>query len=422
VSFSLLRSLARSSYTCIKDSRCAHNNYSNYSTYSASQSYYILDKNKLINNIKTFKANLPTVKPYYAVKCNNHPFVLKTLISNGFNFDCASIKEIKQIQYLQSKNTINSPSNSQSSPSKIIYANPIKSVDSIVTAKDLGINLYTLDSLDELQKLLRWHSNCGYLLRIAVDDKYSLCKLNGKFGIRGQAISTFFKHYQEFAPQFKGIAFHVGSNCMSPQSYLDALKLVDSIASAYKLYSEPFCLDIGGGFTKSGCQSLFNNISEIINNQTITGNIIAEPGRIIVEDIMDLFVPVIGTNTSSNSVYINNSIYSDFNCVTYDHKILQFSILRGSKEFVFESGKWIVKGTPSGYINNCITQNIYGATCDSMDKILIAECPKLQVGDVLKFHNMGAYTYSSRAEFNGIPLAKVLILGEPRFPHNPLAW
>ena len=320
---------------------------------------------------------------------------MKTLSEHNFSFDCASIKEIRTIQRQKSPK----------SP-KSIYANPIKSSESIAEAKTLGINLYTLDCLDELQKISKWHSNCGYLLRIAVDDKYSLCKLNGKFGMRNQALAVFFQNYQNYPAQFKGIAFHVGSNCMSPQSYIDALALVDSVIKPLK--HSNLCLDIGGGFTKS---TKLSDISDIVikySNDKVT-KLIAEPGRIIVEDIMDLYVPVIGVNTASNSVYINNSIYSDFNCITYDHKVLSFSILRGSREYILSDSKWIIKGSPNGIINNCIQQNIYGATCDSLDKILVTNCPKLQVGDILKFHEMGAYTYSSRAEFNGIPLAKVII-------------
>ena len=33
---------------------------------------------------------LPTVHPFYAVKCNNDPVVLKTLMKSGAGFDCAS--------------------------------------------------------------------------------------------------------------------------------------------------------------------------------------------------------------------------------------------------------------------------------------------------------------------------------------------
>ena len=40
---------------------------------------------------------LPDIEPYYAVKCNSNPVLLKVLFLLGCNFDCASENEIKNI-------------------------------------------------------------------------------------------------------------------------------------------------------------------------------------------------------------------------------------------------------------------------------------------------------------------------------------
>ena len=45
--------------------------------------------------------------------------------------------------------------------------------------------------------------------------------------------------------------------------------------------------------------------------------------------------------------------------------------------------------------------NIWGPTCDSMDKICEAVLPELFVGDWLVFEEMGAYTLSAHSGFNG---------------------
>ena len=37
-----------------------------------------------------WKAALPNIQPFYAVKCNEDPMLLKTLAALGTGFDCAS--------------------------------------------------------------------------------------------------------------------------------------------------------------------------------------------------------------------------------------------------------------------------------------------------------------------------------------------
>ena len=52
---------------------------------------------QLLNRYDKWMANLPQVQPFYAVKCNDDPAILKTLAALGCGFDCAS-KVIQQMQ------------------------------------------------------------------------------------------------------------------------------------------------------------------------------------------------------------------------------------------------------------------------------------------------------------------------------------
>ena len=49
-----------------------------------------MDLGCIIDQYKTWCAYLPTVKPFYAVKCNDDIAMLKTLAVLGAGFDCAS--------------------------------------------------------------------------------------------------------------------------------------------------------------------------------------------------------------------------------------------------------------------------------------------------------------------------------------------
>jgi ornithine decarboxylase len=54
------------------------------------KSLYISSPKFIENLIGKFHTLLPRVIPHYAVKCNDDNVLLKTLLANGVNFDCAS--------------------------------------------------------------------------------------------------------------------------------------------------------------------------------------------------------------------------------------------------------------------------------------------------------------------------------------------
>ena len=182
---------------------------------------------------------------------------------------------------------------------------------------------------------------------------------------------------------------------MSSDSYKNTLDNIKNIIVNTNIV--PNIIDIGGGFNKS--VNMFE-ISKIVSNfidEYPNIKYIAEPGRFMVEDIMDLYVTVIGK--SGNKIYINNSIYGDFNSITYDHKVPTFEIYQSKHKF-----------DVSNKFDTLYSYNIYGATCDSMDIICKSVLStEINEGDILKFHNFGAYSISSRTEFNGIKVADLLI-------------
>ena len=50
----------------------------------------MVDLGRLVDLYQDWKSALPTVTPFYAVKCNEDPALLKTLAALGSGFDCAS--------------------------------------------------------------------------------------------------------------------------------------------------------------------------------------------------------------------------------------------------------------------------------------------------------------------------------------------
>lgn len=108
------------------------------------ESFYIIDLEKIKNLYKNWISLLPLVKPYYAVKSNNNPILLKTLNDLGTNYDCASKSEIKTILEITND------------PSRIIFANPCKLASHLEYAREHLVDLMTFDCQEELYKIKKY--------------------------------------------------------------------------------------------------------------------------------------------------------------------------------------------------------------------------------------------------------------------------
>jgi len=135
------------------------------------EAFYIVDVSKIVRQYLQWKKYLPRITPFYAVKCNSSPVMLKTLAKLGANFDCASKQEIQMIMEM-----------GLDVESRIIYANPCKQLSHMRFAKQVGVSMVTVDNEAELYKHKDHWSEVGIVLRIAVDDSNSVCKFSSKYG------------------------------------------------------------------------------------------------------------------------------------------------------------------------------------------------------------------------------------------------
>ncbi|KAK7583976.1 hypothetical protein V9T40_004939 [Parthenolecanium corni] len=356
--------------------------------------FYIFDVQDLIQKYNNWKEKLPGVVPYYAVKCNDHVSVLKTLSLLGVGFDCASKEEIKKILSIGVDAT------------RIIFANPAKPASHMRYAVDQGIELLTVDSENELYKIKKLHPTAKMLIRIRSDASVSQCPLGVKFGCNSVTEApALMQLARTLGLDVIGVCFHVGSGCGEPMAYRRA------IARAHALFQlgdelgfNMHLLDIGGGFPGEKDSSI-DTIADVVNMAledyfppSSNVNVIAEPGRYFVASAFTLATLVYSkrmvrdpdTGEAVNMFYINDGIYGSFNSLMYDHAVVE----------------------PIPLVNNrsyeMVPCSIWGPTCDSLDLIVErAEFPNLNVGEWIMFENMGAYTFSAASSFNGFPVPKV---------------
>ena len=347
-----------------------------------------MSTNRLNQAIRLWKTQLPTVKPFYAVKCNPEPQLLKNLCSAGVGFDCASERELIEVKKI-------------SETANVIYANPCKSSRDIEVAKRMGAPVTVVDSIEEVEKLSGYEG--GALVRIAVDDSGSAMPFSSKFGAAVNDLPRISQAAKSHGLALKGISFHVGSGSADNNSHAAAIHM------AYKGlltlertgHKGATTIDIGGGYLAnsnqfwSAAKSIRQAIVQINEDFAEPINWIAEPGRFFAANSFDFYVQVIGKKHSSFGwkYTIDDSLYGQFTNILFDY---------AAPNWVRISDSEAPRKSSAGII--------FGRTCDSVDVIArAAEMEELEVGDWLWFPSMGAYTRATASEFNGFPKPEVFV-------------
>ena len=57
-------------------------------------SFYIYDESIILEQIKNLKENFKGIDFLYSVKCNPNSYVIKSIFSQGFGADAASLEEV----------------------------------------------------------------------------------------------------------------------------------------------------------------------------------------------------------------------------------------------------------------------------------------------------------------------------------------
>ena len=343
----------------------------------------------LLRQVKLFNKLLPRVHPYYAVKANPYPEIVRTFVKAGIGFDVASSGEIDLAM------------SCGATPDRLLFANTVKPSASIEYAKSKEVTTFTFDSEYELNKIARHAPGSRVLVRIKVPNVGSLVELSLKFGAEpADAIPLLIKAHK-LGLKAAGVSFHVGSQCTEVGNFVDAIEMADIILRDARLKQLPLdTVDIGGGFPIRHFdeeQDYFGDMAATLRKELDrcfdqTVNIIAEPGRFMVGPTCTLVMRVIGKAIRENKhwYFLDDGVYGALSGMIQDHCKYQFK--------VFRKGETTISA-------------LAGPTCDSLDIITRGEdLPELDVGDVVYVENIGAYSTASSTAFNGIPPARVVFM------------
>ena len=319
---------------------------------------------------------------FYAVKANPADWLLKTLRRAGVHrFEVASIVEARSVRSLFPD-------------AEIAFMHPVKAEEAVREAYDaLGIRVFALDTVEELEKILRATHGADDLtlcLRHRVKNRDAKITLSEKFGAEGDAAATLLQRMRQVSDRL-AVGFHVGSQAMAPSAYVDAIETVEQTIVRAGVIVD--VIDVGGGFPVSypgmsppPIADYFDAIERRFEQMLVAENcaLWCEPGRALSAEAASLIVRVEGRK--GNDLYINDGAYGalfDAAHLNWPYFMRQISPERApSAESAFR---------------------LFGPTCDDLDLI---EGPywlpsNIGVGDYLEIDGLGAYGAVMATRFNG---------------------
>jgi len=294
-------------------------------------------------------------------------------------------------------------------PDRISFGNTIKKQRDIATAHALGISLFAVDSVEEVEKVAAAAPGSKIFCRILTDGAGAEWPLSRKFGCDPAMATDVLLHAHKLGLKAYGISFHVGSQQTRLGAWDTALGEAKAIFDAMVKHGITLqMVNLGGGFptkylkavpgTNAYANAIHDGLAKHFGN-AIPETII-EPGRGMVGNagVIKSEVVLISKKHANDNV---RWVYLD---------IGKFG---GLAETMDEAIRYPIVTEKDGAEKGlCV---IAGPTCDSAD-VLYEKTPyplplSLSVGDEVLIEACGAYTttYASVA-FNGFPPLKAYVI------------
>ena len=348
----------------------------------------ILDLDVVRENYEGFVKALPQSRIFYAVKANPAPEILRLLVSLGSSFDTATVAEIEMVL------------DAGATPDRISFGNTIKKERDIARAYELGVSLYAVDCVEEVEKVARAAPGARVFCRVLTDGEGAEWPLSRKFGCVPEMAVSVLRRAHELGLNAYGVSFHVGSQQTNLNAWdralADASKVFKTLAKEGIILK---LVNMGGGFptrylkdvpsAQAYGMAIFDSLSKHFGNRI--PETIIEPGRGMVGNAGVIRSEVVLVSKKSENdklrwVYLDVGKFNGL-AETMDEAI----------RYPIETAKDDDEKVP------CV---LAGPTCDSAD-VMYEKTPyplpvSLTVGDEILIEGTGAYTttYASVA-FNG---------------------
>jgi diaminopimelate decarboxylase len=339
---------------------------------------------------------------FYACKALTNVAVLKVLLAEGAGLDCVSINEVRLGLHVGFQ-----PHNILFTPNSVAFSE-------LVEAKELGVNL----NIDNLSLLEQFGATFGGSYPVCVrlnphieaggNYKISTGHIDSKFGVSIHQMRHLERVVKGTGLHVRGLHMHTGSEIKDVAVFLRALEI---LFDAARRFPQLEFLDLGSGFKvpykpgdpETDVASLGEQVAAAFREfeQEYGRPLEAwfEPGKYLVSEAGFLLVEVSTVKHTTATVFagVNSGFNHLIRPMMYDayHYISNLSHPHGPERLYTVVG------------NICETDTF------AWDRLL----PEVREGDVLAFHNAGAYGFEMSSSFNSrLRPAEVLLDGdaEPR--------
>lgn len=359
---------------------------------------YCLRPAELKRQAKYFLDSFPG-RVMYAVKCNPHLAVLQALYEAGIrHFDTASLAEIALVR-------------EHLPQADCYFMHPVKPRAAIMTAHQVyGVDHYVIDHEKELNKIIDVTGGGDgkvVLVRIVTPVHDAQYQLSDKFGIAAEAAPKLLQQVHDANFQ-TGVAFHVGSQCRTPQAFVDGINTALDVIE--KANVPVHYLDVGGGFPAlyeddqpPVLGAYFEAIQQAFDQSRLRRDcvLMCEPGRGLVASGCTLLTQI--QLRKDDKLYINDGVYQSLSETLMGKMKLPARLINPSRSIASE----------------CQDFTILGPTCDNLD---ILPAPfylpvDADEGDWIEIGQTGAYSNSAATRFNGFfPETFVSVDAPPLLP------
>ena len=197
----------------------------------------VVDLDVVRDNYLSFARAMPDTRIFYAVKANPATEILSLLAGLGSCFDTASLPEIEMALA------------AGAAPERISTANTNKNERAVARAHELGIDLFAVDSVQEVEKIARAAPGARVFCRILTDGEGAEWPLSRKFGCVPEMAVDVLEHAHRLGLEAYGVSFHVGSQQKNVEAWERALK---QAAGLFRTLAERgitlSMVNLGGGF------------------------------------------------------------------------------------------------------------------------------------------------------------------------------
>lgn len=348
---------------------------------------YVYDAEKITNQYKRLAGAFKKVKQvkfHYAVKALSNISVLKLMHSLGAGLDTVSIQEVRL------------GLEAGFDPVDIIYTPNGVSMQEIEEVAKLGVQI-NIDNLTILEQFGSKHPKIPVCIRInphvmaGGNTNISVGHIDSKFGISIHQMPLLLRIVENTGMHINGIHMHTGSDILDIDVFLYASEILFDAAKNFK---DLDFIDFGSGFKvpyKEGDietnveelgKKLGKRFQEFCEAYGKTLTLAFEPGKFLVSEAGKFLARVNVVKQTTSTVFAQ--IDSGFN-----HLIRP--MFYGVTHYIENISN--PNGNPRFY-------SVVGYICETDTFANNRRITEIKEGDILAFHNAGAYCFSMASNYN----------------------